>query len=283
MRIELIETFLDLVATGNFNRTAERLGVTQSTISGRVQALEKALGARLFRRSRLGAELTPGGRRFEPHARVLQQEWTSAQRALAVGSEPGRSLRLGIQQDLSDAFLGELVREIRRFLPDAQLYIELDYSSQMCADLVTGTLDFALIYTPQPHPDIHFHSVGEIPYHMVARDHRQFDDLRAGDMIFGQFSPAFARAHRDLLPELSETILSVGMSGAMLALLQSVGGAGYVMAGQLGRLEEQGLALVEGAPRLTQPAYAAMNLRNRTSGLHRRLAQIVARLIEVYD
>lgn len=283
MRMELIETFLDLVATGNFNRTAERLGVTQSTVSGRVQALEKALGGRLFRRSRLGAELTPGGRRFELNARMLQQEWTAAQRAVAAGSDKGRSLRLGIQQDLSGPLLGELVREIRGFLPESQLYIELDYSGQMCADLVTGALDFALIYTPQPHPDIHFHSVGEIPYHMVARGHRHFGELRAGDMIFGQFSPAFARAHRDLLPELSDTILSVGMSGGMLALLQSVGGAGYVMSSRLDGLEEKGLALVEGAPKITQPAYAAMHLRNRTSGLHRRLAQVVARLIEIYD
>ncbi len=283
MRIELIETFLDLVATGNFNRTAERLGVTQSTISGRVQALERALGGRLFRRSRLGAELTPGGRRFEPHARMLQQEWTVAQRAVASGSELGRSLRLGIQQDLSGPLLGELVREIRRFLPASQLYIELDYSGQMCADLVTGALDFALIYTPQPHPDIHFHGVGEIPYHMVARDHRHFDELRAEDMIFGQFSPAFARAHRDMLPDLSDAILSVGMSGAMLALLQSVGGAGYVMKSRLGGIGEQGLVQVEGAPRITQPAYAAMHLRNRTSGMHRRLAQIAVRLIEQFD
>ncbi len=33
MQIELIETFLDLMETGSFNRTADRLGVTQSTVS----------------------------------------------------------------------------------------------------------------------------------------------------------------------------------------------------------------------------------------------------------
>jgi DNA-binding transcriptional LysR family regulator len=40
MNIEQIETFLDLCDTRSFNQTAERLGVTQSTISGRVRALE---------------------------------------------------------------------------------------------------------------------------------------------------------------------------------------------------------------------------------------------------
>ena len=54
MQIELIETFLDLCDTRSFNRTADRLGVTQSTVSGRVKALETALGHRLFIRSRAG-------------------------------------------------------------------------------------------------------------------------------------------------------------------------------------------------------------------------------------
>ena len=53
MQIELIETFLDLTETRSFNRTAERLGITQSTVSGRVAALESALDANMARASRL--------------------------------------------------------------------------------------------------------------------------------------------------------------------------------------------------------------------------------------
>ncbi|MEH6775909.1 MAG: LysR family transcriptional regulator, partial [Cereibacter changlensis] len=80
MQIELLETFLDLVETRSFNRSAERLGVTQSTVSARIAALETALGARLFDRSRAGTEPTMEGRRFEPHARSLRHEWNEARR-----------------------------------------------------------------------------------------------------------------------------------------------------------------------------------------------------------
>ncbi|MGR3711069.1 MAG: LysR family transcriptional regulator, partial [Alterinioella nitratireducens] len=38
MQIELVETFLDLCDTRSFNRTADRLGVTQSTVSGRIRS-----------------------------------------------------------------------------------------------------------------------------------------------------------------------------------------------------------------------------------------------------
>ena len=39
MQIELIDTFLDLCETRSFNRSAERLGITQSTVSGRIRSL----------------------------------------------------------------------------------------------------------------------------------------------------------------------------------------------------------------------------------------------------
>ncbi|MGL4281320.1 MAG: LysR family transcriptional regulator, partial [Albidovulum sp.] len=68
MQIELIETFLDLCDTKSFNRTADKLGVTQSTVSGRVRALEATLGRTLFTRSRAGTELTLEGLQFETHA-----------------------------------------------------------------------------------------------------------------------------------------------------------------------------------------------------------------------
>ena len=48
MQIDLIDTFLDLCETRSFNRTADRLGVTQSTVSARVKTLENALGAAAF-------------------------------------------------------------------------------------------------------------------------------------------------------------------------------------------------------------------------------------------
>lgn len=48
MQTELIETFLDLCETRSFNRTAERLGIMQSTVSGRIRALEAAVGRRIL-------------------------------------------------------------------------------------------------------------------------------------------------------------------------------------------------------------------------------------------
>ncbi len=54
MQIEWIETFLDLLDTRSFNKSAERLNITQSTVSARINALETEIGKKLFSRSRAG-------------------------------------------------------------------------------------------------------------------------------------------------------------------------------------------------------------------------------------
>jgi DNA-binding transcriptional LysR family regulator len=54
MDIEQARTFLEIIHAGTFARAAERLHVTQTTVTARVQALESALNCRLFVRNRAG-------------------------------------------------------------------------------------------------------------------------------------------------------------------------------------------------------------------------------------
>jgi DNA-binding transcriptional LysR family regulator len=150
MQIDQIETFLDLLETRSFNRTADRLDVTQSTISGRVKALEKSLGERLFNRSRSGTEPTTAALRLEPHARTIRRAFADAQ-ADVKPSGAAIMLRIGIQHDLLENHAGDWLLALRTALPDCGFYVEGDYSQQMCRDLESGTLDLAILYTPRPH------------------------------------------------------------------------------------------------------------------------------------
>ena len=75
MNIEQIRTFLEIAENGNFNRTAENLNVTQSTVSARIRTLEDLLGRTLFVRSHSGAQLTSAGQRFRRYALNMQRLW----------------------------------------------------------------------------------------------------------------------------------------------------------------------------------------------------------------
>jgi LysR family transcriptional regulator, flagellar master operon regulator len=276
MQIDHLETFLDLVETRSFNRTAERLGVTQSTVSARISALEAELGARLFNRSRAGTDLTTEGLRFDAHARGLRRDWVTALRALRAPANEALAVKLGIQNDLAAEYLGDWIAAIRTALPQTAFYIEPDYSTQMCADLITGQQDFAILFSPKTHPDLHFASLGEVRYRMIAARPATVAELEPETYISAHFSPAFAALHRGLFPGLSDAPLSVGQSHAVVSLITAMGGAGYVLEPTARRMIAAGTAHpVADAPILDQPVYAAMHLKNRTAPLQRRLLQIV--------
>ena len=84
MNINYLETFLDVMETRNFNRSAERLNMTQSTVSARIRALEEAVRTPLFHRGRFGAEPTAAGYKFLAHASRLRQIWNQARQELAL-------------------------------------------------------------------------------------------------------------------------------------------------------------------------------------------------------
>ena len=279
MQIELLDTFLDLIDTRSFHRTAERLHVTQSTVSARVQALEAAVGARLFTRSRAGTNLSTEGLRFEPHAKALRHAWTEAQRAVEP-SPTAITLRIGIQNDLAAGQIGDWVQNFRRALPDCAFYIEPDYSLQMCRDLDRGALDFAVVYSPQSLPDLHIVSVGEVRYRLVSSEGATRDQVSPQRYIRGSYSAAFDTAHAQAMPDHTAALLASGQNAAVAGLLQSMGGSGFVLEDTAGRLISGGaFQMVGDVELIAQPIYCVMHQRHRTSRMHRRLTRIVAKEI----
>jgi DNA-binding transcriptional LysR family regulator len=278
MQPEHLDTFLDLCETRSFHRTAERLELTQSTVSARVQAMEAALGVTLFLRSRAGTQLTTEGLKFEPHARWLRHAWAEARRSVAPAGIAAMTLRIGIQNDLAAGHIGDWVSGFRRALPETAFYIEPDYSAQMCADLVTGALDFAVLYSPRALPDLHFVSIGQVGYRLIAAGADRRAALDPALYVRGAYSPAFEIAHAAALPELTAVPLAAGQNAAVAGLLAAIGGAGFVLEETAAALIATGrFARVGDVLPIRQPVYAAMHLRHRTSALHRRLLHIVER------
>jgi LysR family transcriptional regulator, flagellar master operon regulator len=276
MQIELIETFLDLCNTRSFNRTADRLGVTQSTVSGRVKALEKALGHRLFVRSRAGTELTTEGLRFVSHARTLLHDWTEARYAIRDLGNGAVTVRVGIQTDLVGVHFSELVKDFRTMLPEASFLFEADYSAQMCSDLSTGIEDVAILFTPRFDPNLYFETLGNVVYRMVSTETDRLDEVRRETYIMPRYSEALPQIHANLLPKLAKASLSIGQNAAMVSLLETMGGTAYVLRDSAIALQRAGICqLVADAVPIPLPIYAGLHIRNRHRPLHRRLLQIL--------
>jgi len=276
MQIELIETFLDLCETRSFNQTAERLEVTQSTVSARVKSLEATVGVRLFQRSRSGTALTTEGLRFEPHARSLRHDWVTALNATRDQALAGVTMRVGLQHDLVSLEIKNLIDAFRGLMPDTTFLFEADYSGQICTDLSSGMQDIAVLYTPRNGPDLYFERLGDVKYVMVSTHTRSLAEVTAERYIFANYAPAFAQTHASLLPELTHVSLSIGQNAAMVDLLTSLSGTAYVLEASAAKMTASGDARrVSDAPVISQPIFAGLNLRNRHRPAYRRLLGVL--------
>ena len=101
MNLSFVSYFLAVAEAGHFTRAAERLNVTQPTLSAGIARLEAALGAPLFDRRR-GVALTEAGSRFLPQARTMVDAWAGARADLRRMPVARRPLRLGLLPTLPD-------------------------------------------------------------------------------------------------------------------------------------------------------------------------------------
>jgi hypothetical protein len=143
-----------------------------------------------------------------------------------------------------------------------------------------GQLDIAIHYTPKPHPDLHFETLGAVVYRMVSTEAGEVAAVRPESYILANYAPAFNATHEALLPQLSLGAVSSGQNAVVRGLVTALGGSAYVLEQSATRLILAGEArAVRDAPAIDQPVYAALHLRNRhRAGYRRLLARLRAHL-----
>ena len=91
-----LRVFLAVAQTGSLRQAAAKLGVTQPTVSRRLQNLEAAFGVPLFERSREGHRLTPAGADLLPDVRAVESAALRLeQRSTRLTSQFAETVRVG--------------------------------------------------------------------------------------------------------------------------------------------------------------------------------------------
>lgn len=279
MQLDLIKTFLDLIESRSFHLTAERLGITQSTVSTRVRTLEAELGSRLFERGRSGASPTAAGRRFEEHARAIKASWGLARQELGALDRHEGALRIACTVSLADSLLADWMDSILAANPKLSLHVEADYSPQMIADLAFGNLDLGVLYAPRYLPEIQFDLLVRQQFVLVSSSARTLEGVIPGTYVRSAYTPALEKVHSELLPGLARPRLSVGLDSIAMARLMRHGGAAYVPKHMLDRLRDSGLRPVSDAPVLEQPVYLATHIRRRRDAIVTSAARSLQELV----
>lgn len=145
MRLEQLQAFLAIAETGSFQQAARKCGVTQSTISRQIQALEADLGLQLFHRT-AQAKLTLGGERLLPRVRKICQEWCNATEELAdllAGKQP--ELCIAAIHSICSYYLPPILQKFCHNYPNVQLRVTSLGSDRALKVLKDGLVDLAIV------------------------------------------------------------------------------------------------------------------------------------------
>jgi DNA-binding transcriptional LysR family regulator len=111
MEFELLRSFVAVAECGGFHRAAERLNLTQSTVSQQIKRLELETRRPLFRRTTRSVSLTDDGEMLLGDARRLLQLEEAARQRLGAPRLSG-TVRLGVVEEVAR---GSLPTALGRF------------------------------------------------------------------------------------------------------------------------------------------------------------------------
>lgn len=256
MDITLIRTFVEVAASGSFAGAAERLFVTQSAVSLRIQRLEADLGRPLFTRSKAGADLTAAGKEFERFAFGHIKLWEEAKQQIAIPEGFTKSLVIGAEHSLWPRLGFMWMDRIRRKLPNLSIRTEVGIPSTLTRFLTEGVVQSILIYTPQLRPGFQLERVMDDELVMVA-SWRDPQISRIGRRyLFVDWGPEFVQAHALHLPNLTNPGLTFALGAMTVDYLLTHKHAAYVPARYIEQhLNEDRLFLVPDAPRFPYPMF----------------------------
>lgn len=175
--------FIALTETGHYRKAAERVGVSQPSLSQQILGLETTLGLALVERGQRGAILTPGGREVLAQARKVVEEADALQKR-AQESRDGvtGTIRLGASPTLGPYFLPHVVRRLRRAYPGLKLIIRDAPPSVLQDELLAGRHDLVLAQLPLHSGDLAVERLFREPLKLaVAQDHPLAGQAEADD------------------------------------------------------------------------------------------------------
>jgi DNA-binding transcriptional LysR family regulator len=252
---ELARTFLAVVSAGNFVAAADKLHVTQSTVSARIQTLEQLLRVTLFVRNKAGAALTPAGRQFQKHASALVRTVEQARQDVGIAKGFSGTLTVGGRIGLWEEYLLHWLPLMRAKHPDIAIRAENALEPELMQGLVEGRVDIGVMYTPQSRPGLKVEQLFEEQLILVSTNKSSPPEPQPG-YVYIDWGPEFYARHMALFPDFAGPSLTANIGWLGLQHVLENSGSGYfahrIVAPQLaaGRLH-----VVKGAPEFMMPAY----------------------------
>ena len=144
---ELLRAFVAVADCGGFHRAAERLNLTQSTVSQQIKRLELETKRPLFRRTTRSVALTDDGEMLLGDARRLLQLEEAARHRLAAPRLSG-TVRLGVVEEVAGGSLPSALGRFAKLHAGVKLEVQIGVSAELIEQLNAGRLDVVFAKRP---------------------------------------------------------------------------------------------------------------------------------------
>ncbi len=175
MELRHLRYFVAVAEAGSLTVAAEqKLHTSQPSLSRQIRDLEGEVGAQLLTRRARGIELTPAGRAFLDHARlVLSQAEAASEAARRVAHPAKPCFVMGFLTGHELTWMPEALRILRDELPNIDVMISSQYSPRLAEALLKGTIDAAFLRREKGVPELAYRVLVKEPLTVILpSDHR---------------------------------------------------------------------------------------------------------------
>src|SRR5438128_4632007 len=244
MELRHLRSFVAVADAGNLTVAAQQmLHTSQPSLSRQIRDLEDEVGAQLLARKARGIELTPAGRAFLDHARVVLSQVEAAAGAARRAAHPAKPcFTMGFLTGHELTWMPEAMRILRDELPNIDVMISSQYSPLLADGLSKGKIDAAFLRRERGVPDLAFRLLVKEPLMVVLPSNHRLAALKSigpRDLVGEPFvtvsntAPVLRviidnylkRSGIEITPAHEADHLSMGMS-----LIASTGGIGLLPA-----------------------------------------------------
>lgn len=164
MKLQQLEAFVWITRLGSFAAAAERLNVTQPTISQRIHELEAQLGVAVFIRVGRRAQLTDHGRGLMPMAEEMMTLREEILQRVANPANVSGTVKLGVAELVALTWLPQLIDRLSILYPGVTLELDIDLTENLWDKMDQGVLDTALLPKITERPRYETIFLGEAPF-----------------------------------------------------------------------------------------------------------------------
>ena len=153
MNTKSLVTFKTILEVGSFQKAADKLGYTQSTVTFQIKQLEEELALKLFEKIGRRMELTQAGKDIMPYVDMILQGTEQISNYGKSLSEITGSLKLAIPDSILIYNMQPFMQAFTHEAPNVQLIINSIQSGEINPSIADGTADIGINCEKDSYPD----------------------------------------------------------------------------------------------------------------------------------